>query len=160
MRQLPVVLPSDYEREVAACIAFLRTTLRDDCIDRARFNAFRADDDLFYARYPQVGSAGLLMERATGQIWDLGGAYSLETYLWAYDRGFRYDQGATVTITHVRDIDATLAVLRRAFHAPYVRAELLPRLSRPPVAIDLTAQQCWMSLRELQTTQAFDFEVS
>jgi hypothetical protein len=160
MRQLPVVQASDYEAEVDACAAFLEALYPSKKKRRDDFDEFRSDGELFFAHFPNIGTTGLLLERATGKIWALGSAHPLETYLWAYDRGFRDDKGATLTITRVHDIDGTFAVLRRWFHAPYIRAELLPRLSSPPVAIELDSSQCWATLQTLQDTQAFEFEVS
>ena len=45
-------------------------------------------------------------------------------------------------------------------HRESGRAELLPRLSSPPLAIELDSSQCWATLQALQDTQAFEFEVS
>lgn len=124
------------------------------------FDEIRGNDKVLYAHFPQIGCSGLLLDRVRGRIHILGSANSAEAYLWAYDRGFRLDDSNVLAITAIRDTEATVEVLKRAFRAPYVRAELAPKFEQLPLRIELDGQALWLMLTALFKTDAFDFEVN
>jgi hypothetical protein len=124
------------------------------------YDDVRGNEQLLYAHFPQIGCTGILLDRVRDRVHILGSAYNLETYLWAWERGFHLDADNVLVITAVRDAEATIEVLKHGLKAPYVRYDLAPQFANPPVRIELDSWSSWLLLRALQTTDAFDFEVN
>jgi len=70
----------------------------------------RVSDEWWFFRVRQIGCYGIVVDKRTGELVQLGSAHTLEDWLWAYEQGIRGDL-VDFTITEVFDIDATVEFL-------------------------------------------------
>ena len=150
--------------ELRRCRNYLQERFSDATLDESVFDRVLANDDLLYVHFPQIGCVGLLTERGARRICWLPTPMSLDTYLWAYYRGFALDQTNVLTITCVRDHGATLRVLTAGLRGSTVYREIEPLLTRLPLALHLGWDPCWYLLNPLRAVDtmagAFAFEVN
>jgi hypothetical protein len=149
--------------ELRRCARYLQSQLSDASVHERVFDCVLANDDLLYARFPQIGCAGLLTERGARRIWWLSTPMSLDTYVWAYYRGFALDASNVLVITAVRNLDATLRVLTAGLRGSTVVREIEPALARLPFALHLGWDPCWYLLHALRAVDAggaFAFELN
>jgi hypothetical protein len=134
----------------------------DDCERRLAEVDVLATPELVYVAYTYVGSVGTVLVRKTGVVHQLASAISLDTQLWAVERGFNFDfHGVnTLRIRAVHDRDATIEVFKRGISAEYARAELAPKLESTPFDVVLGYNEWFYSLQDLRDTTAFEFEVN
>jgi hypothetical protein len=148
--------------ELRRCLRYLQAELADATLDEGVFDRLLANDDLLYARFAHIGCVGLLTERGAHQIWWLSTPMSLDTYLWAYYRGFALDQTNVIVITAVRNLEATIRVLLAGLRASTVAREIEPALGTLPLALHLGWDPCWYLLNALRGVDgpggAFAFE--
>jgi hypothetical protein len=167
VRAAPALVPIERdacELELRRCLLYLQQQFPESTIAEHPFEQVLANDDLLYARFPHAGCLGLLAERGAHRIWWLAAPSSLDTYLWAYYRGFRFDQTNVVVITEVRDLDATAGVLVNGLHGSTVYREVEPALARLPLALHLGWDPCSRLLDALHAVDipegAFVFELN
>lgn len=150
--------------ELRRCLHYLQHRFSDPTLDEAVFDRVLANDDLLYVHFAQIGCVGLLTERGARRIWWLATPMSLDTYLWAYYRGFALDETNALVITSVRDINATIRVLMAGLRGSIVYREIEPLLARPPLALHLGWDPCWYLLNPLRAVDvrggAFAFELN
>jgi hypothetical protein len=163
MTPLAVVPREACRRELDLCVAKLRAEYSDPAIEASIFDDVQANDVLLYAHYPQIGSIGLFVERRTGRVWHLGSSNPLDACLWAYEVGFRFDETNTVVLTSIAEHDRTMRCLKGAFTGRAVH-QMKSQLASPPVALELSWDQCWFWFRELHQIalagEPFTFEVN
>jgi hypothetical protein len=150
--------------EVRRCMLYLKMRFSDDSLDESVFDRLLANDELLYLHFAQIGCVGLLTERGARRIWWLPTPMSLDTYVWAYYRGFAFDQTNVLVITDVRDRDATTRVLVAGLRGSTVYREIEPLLARLPLALHLGWDPCWYLLNPLRAVDtrggAFAFEIN
>jgi hypothetical protein len=150
--------------ELRRCLHYLQRRFSDASLDESMFDRVLANDDLLYVHFPQIGCVGLLTERGARRICWLPTPMSLDTYLWAYYRGFVLDQANVVVIRTVRDLGATLRVLTAGLRGSIVYREIEPLLARPPLALHLGWDPCWYLLNPLRAVDtpggAFIYELN
>ena len=111
---------------------------------------------MIHALYLQVGSSGLLYERATGRIFDIPGAVGADVYLWAYDSGVRIEDENLLVIDEVRDPVAVERLLKLGIRGRKVIDEIVPRLAAGPLALRLSFDMLWTMLRDLHAADRVD----
>jgi hypothetical protein len=152
------------ELELRRCLHYLQQQFPQSSLADSLFDQVLANDDLLYAHFPHVGCLGLLAERGAHRIWWLAPARSLDTYLWAYYRGFVLDETNVLVITTVRDLDATVGVLVGGMRGSTVYREIEPALASLPLALHLGWPACWYMLDALRANDvpdgAFAFELN
>jgi hypothetical protein len=152
------------ELELRRCLHYLQQQFPESSLAETPFDQVLANDDLLYAHFPHVGCVGLLAERGAHRIWWLASSRSLETYLWAYYRGFRLDETNVIVITSVRDLDETIGVLVGGLRGTTVYREIEPALASLPLALHLGWPACWYMLDALRATDvpdgAFAFDLN
>ncbi len=84
---------------------------------------------------------------------------SVEHYVWGTRRGFVPRAPNRIVITKVHQHDQAVAVLRCAFDARYIRAEL-QRVARGPLPLELDWPQTALLIEQLEHCDAFDYEVN
>ena len=150
--------------EVRRCMQYLRRRLSDDTLDESVFDRMLANDELLYVHFAHIGCIGLLTERGARRIWWLPTPMSLDTYAWAYYRGFAFDETNVLVITDVRDLEATIRVLVAGLRGSTVYREIEPLLVRLPLALHLGWDPCWYLLNPLRAIDtrsgAFAFELN
>jgi hypothetical protein len=163
----PALAPIDRdvcELELRRCLHYVQQQFPDSTIAESLFDQVLANDDLLYAHFQHAGCQGLLAERGAHRIWWLAAPRSLETYLWAYYRGFVLDETNVVVIKEVRDLDATIGVLLDGLRGSNVYREIEPALAAPPLALHLGWAPCWNLLDALRANDgpdgAFAFELN
>jgi len=119
----------------------------------------RANTELVFASYPNIGVTGWLLERKTGRIHLLGSANESDAYVWAYYRGFDLSGDTRIRITEVHDLGETIEVLKLGYETRWLRAVLEPALASPPVDLEVPSFTLYCMLRALPACTAFDFEV-
>jgi hypothetical protein len=167
VKPAPVLEPIERdacELELRRCLHYLQQQFPESTLAETLFDKVLANDDLLYAHFPHLGCGGLLAERGAHRIWWLSTPRSLETYLWAYYRGFVLDEANVVAITGVRDLDATVGVLLTGLRGTTVYREIEPALASLPLALHLGWTPCWYLLDALRAIDvpdgAFAFEVN
>jgi hypothetical protein len=152
------------ELELRRCLHYLQQQFPQSTLAESPFDQVLANDDLLYAHFPHTGCLGLLAERGAHRIWWLASPRSLDTYLWAYYRGFRLDESNILLIKAVRDLDTTIGVLVGGLHGTTVYREIEPALVTLPLALHLGWPACWYMLDALRAIDvpdgAFDFELN
>jgi hypothetical protein len=155
----PARVPMTLEEAAARVAAHLGAPVRVG--DVREDEIFDARDALeaatwWYVPYFWIGCAGFVVEKATGQVHQMGSNAGLETYLWAQAHGLLWER-ADLVIDEVRDRDAAARWLRRVVSAPSgdhhpLRApdadELATMLADPPVRFP--AQQIGLWLPQLR----------
>lgn len=163
-KPLAPIARADCQLELRRCLHYLQRRFSDTTLDDTVFDRVLANDDLLYVHFPQIGCVGLLTERGARRICWLPTPMSLDTYLWAYYRGFAIDHTNVLAITIVRDHGATLRVLTAGLRGSTVYREIEPLLARPPVALHLGWDPCWYLLNPLRAVDtyhgAFVFELN
>jgi hypothetical protein len=142
--------------ELRRCLRYLKMQVADATLDDTVFDRLLANDDLLYLHFPHIGCVGLLTERGAHRIWWLSTPMSLDTYLWAYYRGFTLDQTNVLVITAVRNLDATIRVLMAGLRGSIVYREIEPALARLPLALHLGWDPCWYLLNALRGVDTAD----
>jgi hypothetical protein len=84
---------------------------------------------------------------------------SVDHYVWGTRRGFVPRAPNRLVITKVHQHDQAVAVLRCAFDARYIRAEL-QRVGPTPLRLELDWPQTALLIEQLQHCDAFDYEVN
>jgi hypothetical protein len=152
------------ELELRRCLHYLQQQFPDSSMAESPFDQVLANDDLLYAHFPHISCLGLLAERGAHRIWWLALPRSLDTYLWAYYRGFAFDDSNVLVITAVRDLDATIGVLEAGLRRTSVYREIEPALCSLPLALHLGWTPCWHLLDALRAVDvpggAFGFELN
>ena len=115
--------------------------------------------DIVFAPVARLDSVGILLDRRGGDVEILRSALSLDLYVWAKQRGFRLHATNQLMVTKVHQQDTTVAILRCAFDARYIRTELLA-IGTKPLPLSLDWPQTALLIEQLRTTDAFDYEVN
>jgi hypothetical protein len=116
----PARLPMTLEEAAVRVSAHLGGPLRIDASgDEGTFDSRQALEAAtwWYVPYSWIGCAGFVVEKATGQVHQMGSNAGLDTYLWAQARGLLWDR-ADLVIDAVRDRDAAIRWLRRVVSVP------------------------------------------
>lgn len=119
--------------------------------------------DIVFAPVARLDSVGVLLDRRGGEVEILRSALSLDLYVWAKQRGFRLHAPNQLVVTKIHQHDASVAILRCAFDARYIRTALLETgPKRLPLEVDWpqTALLIEQMFGQLRTTDAFDYEVN
>jgi hypothetical protein len=108
-----------------------------------------------------IGSVGLVVDKEDGRLFRFGSAFGPDTWIWAYERGFRWDL-CDLVVTEVREMDRALQVLdglnlaRRGWgpkrSESFSGAELTELLAQLPARFP--SQKLWMSFDALQAMDA------
>ena len=141
-------------------VARVRAALREELGDDIPLDSVKANSDLVFASFPNIGTAGALLERATGRVHILGSGNEVDDYVWAYYRGFDLTGENRLRITAVYDADETVEVLKRGFSGRWLKEEIAPRFNDGPIDLELEAFSFYCMLCALPTQSAFDYEVN
>jgi hypothetical protein len=92
----------------------------DEALARARtlesainLKAVRETEAYWVFPVHRVGCCGVVVEKADGHATRLGSSWTLETWLWGYDRGLATQQPVNFVVTEVVDIDRAVDLLGR-----------------------------------------------
>lgn len=111
-----------------------------------------------------IGSYGVVVDKASGEVTALGSAFTLEDWLWGYEHGF-LQTSVTLRIMSIDDLDRTLAVLQSSVSAEFrwryeLRNRLEDRLRELPA--DFPQQNLALSIpsfRQALRNGWFEFEL-
>ena len=65
-----------------------------------------------------IGSRGVVVDKTTGTLTQLGSCHTLDDWLWGYEHGF-LGESITLRVTAVADLEQTLQVLQSSISAEF-----------------------------------------
>ena len=75
-------------------------------------------DSYWFFPVGYIGSSGVVVDKASGELVPLGSAFELDDWLWGYENGF-LRTSVTLRVISIDDFDRTLAVLQGAISAKF-----------------------------------------
>jgi hypothetical protein len=116
----PARVPMTFEEVAVRVAAYLGEPVRvGDEREKGVFDATEAleAETWWYVPYAWIGCCGFVVEKATGQVHQMGSNAGLETYLWAQSQGLLWER-ADLVIDAVRDRDVAIRWLQRVVCVP------------------------------------------
>lgn len=144
------------ESEVPGGISF-ETALAIAAADRnaVLLSETRDCGSYWHFKFLGIGAGGSVVDKRTGSRVATGTAFPRETWLWAYERGLLADDGFSLRVLRVHDVEATIRVLRKVLTSATLRQLPTTLMNAPVVLADIIS---WIAIGALHEDNGVAFE--